>query len=65
MKAFEISTTYYHGSNNKLPVGTILSPRHSEYESDWGDTSFYQILEKYRPTDKLSHKDSVFNGSRS
>lgn len=50
---------YYHGSANKLKVGTKLTPR-DDYENDWSNTDFYIPLEKYRPTDKLSHKQSVF-----
>jgi hypothetical protein len=51
---------YYHGSNDELPVGTILKGRGSDYENDWSHTDFYQILEKYRPANMLSHKDAVF-----
>lgn len=50
---------YYHGSMNKLPVGTILRPR-DDYENDWQNTDFYKPLEKYRPNNMLSHKQSVF-----
>jgi hypothetical protein len=59
MRIQEITTRYYHGSYQKLPVGTILTPR-DDYENDWGSTDFYAALEKYRPADKLSHKQSVF-----
>ena len=59
MRIDEITQTYYHGSSNYLPVGTILNAR-DEYESDWQHTDFYSILEKYRPSDQLSHKQSVF-----
>ena len=51
---------YFHGSENELPVGTILIPRGDEYEKDWGNTSFYKLLEKYRPPNYLAHKDAVF-----
>jgi len=51
---------YFHGSENELPVGTILTPRGDEYEKDWGSTSFYEPLEKYRPSNYLAHKDAVF-----
>ena len=51
---------YYHGSNDKLPVGTILNGRGAEYEAHWMGSGFYEILEKYRPPNMLSHKDAVF-----
>jgi len=51
--------TYYHGSMDYLPVGTILTPR-DDYEKRWGDTDFYYILEKYRPKDMISHSSAVF-----
>ena len=50
---------YYHGSMNKLPVGTVLTPR-DDYENDWANTDFYAALEKYRPANMLSHRQSVF-----
>lgn len=50
---------YFHGSSDHLPVGTILKARDA-YESDWGHTDFYRILELYRPAGQLSHKQSVF-----
>ena len=49
----------YHGSYQKLPIGTILTAR-DDYENDWQNTNFYKPLEMYRPSDKLSHKQSVF-----
>lgn len=54
------NSQYFHGSMNYLPVGTILTPRMDEYEKDWSGTDFYNILEKYRPKNMLSHKESVF-----
>lgn len=50
---------YYHGSNDYLPVGTILTAR-SGYEERWAHTDFYRILEMYRPPNMLSHNKSVF-----
>ncbi len=50
---------FYHGSWNKLEVGTKLTPRPS-YEDDWGNTDFYEILERYRPNNMLPHKSAVF-----
>jgi hypothetical protein len=51
---------YYHGSYDNLPVGTILTPRYDNYEKDWKNTDFYAVLEKYKPKNMLSHKESVF-----
>lgn len=50
---------FYHGSSNKLPVGTILTPR-DDYEERWSHTDFYHALEMYRPPNMLAHKQSVF-----
>jgi hypothetical protein len=50
---------FYHGSFDNLPVGTILTPR-DNYESNWQHTDFYAPLEKYRPSNMLSHRQSVF-----
>ena len=56
---FSEGPSYYHGSMKDLPIGTILrsSPN---YEQEWSNTDFYNILEKYRPFGMLSHKDAVF-----
>jgi hypothetical protein len=51
--------TYFHGSYEQLPVGTILKPKEN-YEEIWGETDFYFVLEKYRPQHLLPHKESVF-----
>jgi hypothetical protein len=50
---------YYHGSMDYLPIGTVLTPR-DDYESRWGGTDFYHILEMYRPQGMISHKEAVF-----
>lgn len=50
---------FYHGSNTKLPTGTILKAG-ADYEANWSDTDFYPILEKYRPQDQLGHNQAVF-----
>lgn len=60
MRASDLNVTYYHGSMNHLPVGTVLKPRGTDYEQDWAHTDFYRALEKYRPGHMLSHKDAVF-----
>lgn len=54
-----IDMIFYHGSMEKLPVGTLLTPR-NEYEENWNKTDFYNILEMYRPKEMLAHKESVF-----
>jgi len=59
MKLLELEKVYYHGSSEYLDVGTILTPR-KDYENDWQDTDFYGSLEHYRPSNCLSHKESVF-----
>lgn len=56
----ETTMVFYHGSHDNLPIGTVLTPRLDQYETDWGHTDFYYILEKYRPRHMLSHKESVF-----
>lgn len=53
------NNTYYHGSMDYLPVGTILTPR-DNYEENWSNTDFYNALEKYRPKNMLAHRESVF-----
>ena len=55
----ELPETFYHGSMVELPVGTVLAAR-DNYEENWSSTDFYHILEKYRPENMLSHKESVF-----
>lgn len=51
--------TFYHGSMDHLPVGTRLAPR-AEYEQNWGDTLFYQVLEHYRPEGARAHHEAIF-----
>jgi hypothetical protein len=50
---------YLHSSLEQLEVGTILRPREN-YKQFWGQTDFYEPLEKYRPTSMLAHHESVF-----
>ena len=56
----EATQKYYHGSYDKLDVGTVLTPGGDDYESSWGGTNFYGPLEKFRPPEKLAHKEGVF-----
>lgn len=50
---------FLHASLEELKIGTVLRPK-INYEEHWGNTDFYHILERYRPADMLSHKESVF-----
>jgi hypothetical protein len=56
-KAQKIS--FFHGSKNEFPIGFILTPQrkngyvHQEKASE-------NIVEKYRPVDKISRFESVF-----
>ena len=60
MKINEIlPTIFYHGSEIFLPVGTILQTN-DDYEDRWKHNTFYSVLEKYRPSNQLAHKDSIF-----
>lgn len=54
-----MAMSYYHGSFDKLPEGTILVPR-PDYERHWGTNAWYHILEQYRPVNMISHKQAVF-----
>ncbi len=45
----------YHGSNDCLPVGTVLKPRHRFATSDTE-----RALERHRPEGVLSRKDAVW-----
>jgi hypothetical protein len=56
----ESSNIFYHSSANELDVGTILTGRGSDYDRDWGYVPFFEVLERYRPANKLSHRDAVF-----
>ena len=58
--AVEAEQKYYHGSYDELPIGTVLTPGGDNYESSWGGTPFYGPLEKFRPPEKLAHKEGVF-----
>jgi hypothetical protein len=61
MRIYRIAQSqFFHGSYQKLPNGTILVPRKSEYEKIWGNNPFYFKLELYRPSNKLASKNSVF-----
>jgi len=59
MKMHDLTNTFYHGSFDKLPVGTILTPR-TNYINNWKHTDFYDPLETHRPTNMLAHHQAVF-----
>jgi hypothetical protein len=54
----ESATVYYHGSYDKLPVGTVLRPS-DEYDDTWSEPVF-KILEQHRPAGALAHNQAVF-----
>jgi hypothetical protein len=61
MRLSEISQIkFYHGSMTELDVGTVLKARGDQYHSEWSQTDFYAPLEQYRPTNMLSHSQSIF-----
>ena len=49
----------WHASFDRLPVGTVLSPR-PDYEMRWTTDCAGRILEDVRPADALAHRDAVF-----
>ncbi len=51
---------FFHGTTDYIEPGTILNGRGQAYEEAWKYTDFYYALEKYRPEDKIAHKDGVF-----
>lgn len=56
---FDTNKKYYHGSYDLLPIGTILKPHDKSY-TKINDVQLEEIMEKYKPKDKLSRYDSVF-----
>lgn len=52
--------SFYHGSYDKLPDNTILKPHDNSYTRQKDNSYLESIIEKYRPSDKLSRYDSVF-----
>jgi len=48
----------YHGSRQKFPIGFILQPQAEGYVHEELETE--QIIEQYRPSNKISRFDSVF-----
>lgn len=51
---------FYHGSYDKLPNNTILKPHDKSYTKQNDNSYLESILEKYKPTNKLSRYESVF-----
>lgn len=56
------SITFYHGSRKNLPIGTILTPQTDGYvfDQEWDVADIEKAMEKYRPSDKISRKESIF-----
>lgn len=51
---------FYHGSAVPLELGTILHCDSEKYATKWVELVYFEVLEKYRPLDKLSHMNAVF-----
>jgi hypothetical protein len=61
MQYFENTTKrYFHGSRFQLPVGFKITPQKNGYTSHPETQKAERLLEKYRPTNKLSRSQSVF-----
>lgn len=57
--------SYFHGSFDTLPVGTILKGRGEEYKNDWSSLGpGYQLLEERRPRYMIGHHQGVFMCSK-
>lgn len=57
---FDSATELFHGSDEELPIGTILEPQKVSYVSNTDNSHLENILEKHKPKDKLSRSESVF-----
>jgi len=52
---------YYHGTDNFLPTGTVMTGRGSAYAEDWKTLGeAYDILEERRPLHLIAHRNAVF-----
>lgn len=51
---------FYHGSDEHLPVGTILTARPDQFTTTWGKNDWCAILERFRPVDMLAQHDAIF-----
>ena len=52
---------YYHGTDNFLPTGTVMTGRGSAYAEDWKTLGeAYDILEERRPQHLIAHRNAVF-----
>lgn len=54
------SLILYHGSSKKFPIGFELLPQTDGYVHSEDTKYEEELIEKYRPSDKLSRKKSVF-----
>ena len=50
---------FWHASFDRLPVGTVLTPR-PDYEMRWSSDCAGRILEDLRPAHMRAHRDAVF-----
>lgn len=62
IKHFESHTNklFLHGSFNKLLKNTILKPHNDSYTKHYDNKYIEEIMERYKPNDKLSRYNSVF-----
>lgn len=52
---------YFHGSYDKLPIGTVMTGRGEDYKKDWQTLGEpYLLLEKRRPSHMIAHHEGVF-----
>lgn len=53
---------FFHGSQQQFPVGFVLKPQPGGYASlpDEGVAEVEEIVERYRPPDKISRREAVF-----
>lgn len=56
------SSSYYHGSQSEFPVGFVLTSQPGGYVtlSDQDIAEVEEIIEQYRPPEKIARRDAVF-----
>ncbi len=56
------SSSYYHGSQSEFPVGFVLTPQPGGYATldEEGIVEVEEILEQYRPPEKIARRDAVY-----
>jgi hypothetical protein len=63
MRIFAITNiTYFHGSYDKLPRGTVLSPEHGNFMKTFEDFEMegHFKLEQFKPAGSLSRNECIF-----